>query len=355
MRIRNATEQDLDRIMEIYESARRFMAEHGNPDQWGATNWPPEALIRKDISDGNSYVCLNDTDHVIGTFFFTLGADIEPTYRKITEGRWLDDSPYGVVHRIASDGSEKGVGAFCIGWAYDQCGHLRIDTHNDNTVMQNLVRKLGFVHCGTIHVEEDNAPRLAYEKSEAIAGLRRKERMIYYQDEELVIRNMEEGDARVFYEEYLAQGWHPDLSVYTQRLKDQAEGKCIALTAVYRGHPAGSVYVYLTPHGGPFKDKGWPEIHDFSVLQKYQRRGIGGRLMDAAEKIAAQHADTVWLGVGLCDSYGSAQRMYIKRGFIPDGSGVWYQGKQCVQYETVCTVDDDLILYLSKKLPGDRP
>ena len=66
-------------------------------------------------------------------------------------------------------------------------------------------------------------------------------KMIYYQDEELVIRNMEEGDARVFYEEYLAQGWHPDLSVYTQRLKDQAEGKCIALTAVYRGHPAGSV------------------------------------------------------------------------------------------------------------------
>ena len=178
--------------------------------------------------------------------------------------------------------------------------------------------------------------------------------MVYYQDEELVIRNMEEGDAKIFYEEYLAQGWHPDLSVYTQRLKDQAEGKCIALTAVYRGHPAGYVYVYLTPHGGPFRDKGWPEIHDFSVLQKYQRRGIGSRLMDAAEQVAAQYADTVWLGVGLCDSYGSAQRMYIKRGFIPDGSGVWYQDKQCVQYETVCTVDDDLILYLSKKLPGDR-
>ena len=49
---------------------------------------------------------------------------------------------------------------------------------------------------------------------------------------------------------------------------------------------------------------------------------------------------------------GSAQRIYVKRGFIPDGSGVWYQGKQCVQYETNCTVDDDLILYFSKKLRG---
>ena len=54
--------------------------------------------------------------------------------------------------------------------------------------------------------------------------------------------------------------------------------------------------------------------------------------------------------VALCDSYGTAQRMYVKRGYIPDGSGVWYQGRQCVQYETVCTVDDDLILFFSKQL-----
>ncbi len=171
MRIRHSTEQDLNRIMEIYELARQFMAKHGNPDQWGPTNWPPEALIRSDISDGNSYVCINDTGYVIGTFFFMHGADIEPTYRKITEGNWLDNSPYGVVHRIASDGSEKGIGTFCINWAYDQCRHLRIDTHNDNIIMQSLVRKLGFVHCGTIYVEEDNAPRMAYEKSDTIMGL----------------------------------------------------------------------------------------------------------------------------------------------------------------------------------------
>ena len=169
MKIRKSSLRDLGRMMEIYARARRFMAQHGNPDQWGPTHWPPESQIRKDISDGSSYVCLNDEGNVIGTFFFVQGADIEPTYRKITDGSWLDNSPYGVVHRIASDGSEKGVGAFCINWAYDQCGHLRIDTHGDNTVMQNLVRKLGFVHCGTIYVEEDDAQRLAYEKSGIIA------------------------------------------------------------------------------------------------------------------------------------------------------------------------------------------
>ena len=76
---------------------------------------------------------------------------------------WRDEDPYGVVHRIAADGSEKGIGAFCLNWAYGQCKHLRIDTHPDNTVMQGLLTKLGFTRRGIIHVEEDNDPRYAYD------------------------------------------------------------------------------------------------------------------------------------------------------------------------------------------------
>lgn len=174
--------------------------------------------------------------------------------------------------------------------------------------------------------------------------------MIYFEDGKLTVRNMESKDARVFTDEFTAQGWHPEIAGYMARLQDQDEGKCIALTAEFEGSQAGYVYVYLYANEGPFKDKKWPIIVDFNVLEKYQRRGIGNRLMDVAEQIAGEYADTVCLGVGLCDSYGAAQRMYVKRGYIPDGSGVWYQGKQCVQYETVCTVDDDLILFLSKKL-----
>ncbi len=164
MRIRKTTERDLDRVMEIYAYARKFMAEHGNPKQWGATNWPPEQVIHNDIKEDNSFVCINDSGKVIGTFYFTVGKDIEPCYREIFDGKWLDDSPYGVVHRIATDGSEKGIGSFCINWAFDQCGHIRIDTHGDNKVMQGMLKKLGFKHCGTVFVEEDNDPRLAFEK-----------------------------------------------------------------------------------------------------------------------------------------------------------------------------------------------
>ena len=158
-------ENDVARIMDIYAYAREQMAKNGNPNQWGPTNWPPEHLIRQDIETGNSYVCENDEGEVIGTFYYICGKDIEPTYRDITDGSWLDESPYGVVHRLAADGSERGIGAYSINWAFDQCGHMRIDTHGDNKVMQHLVAKLGFVHCGTIYVEEDDYPRLAFEKT----------------------------------------------------------------------------------------------------------------------------------------------------------------------------------------------
>ena len=65
MQIRHATEEDFPRMMEIYAYARQFMADHGNPNQWGPTNWPPEALIHQDIAQGCSYVCEED-GRVIG-------------------------------------------------------------------------------------------------------------------------------------------------------------------------------------------------------------------------------------------------------------------------------------------------
>ena len=170
MKIRKTTENDLTRIMEIYAYARKFMAEHGNPNQWGPTNWPPEWLIKEDIEKGCSYVCESDNGSVIGTFFFNQGKEIEPNYIDIVDGNWTGSSTYGVVHRIASDGSEKGVGSFCLKWAFDKCGNLRIDTHGDNKVMQNMLKKNGFVHCGTIHVDEDDNPRMAFEKMDQSAN-----------------------------------------------------------------------------------------------------------------------------------------------------------------------------------------
>lgn len=165
MDIRHSEEKDIARIMEIYEYARDFMKKTGNPKQWGATNWPPEPLIRQDIRTGHSYVCEED-GRVVGTFYFYQGKEAEPGYAAIEDGAWIGGDEYGVVHRVAGDGSVKGIGTFCLNWAYGQCGHLRIDTHPDNRVMQSLLEKLGFQKCGVVHVPEDSDPRYAYEKLE---------------------------------------------------------------------------------------------------------------------------------------------------------------------------------------------
>jgi RimJ/RimL family protein N-acetyltransferase len=159
MNIRKAEMADLELLMEKYEKARAFMVEHGNPEQWG-TSYPPRELVVRDIQNGDCYVCEAE-GRIVGVFYYKEGTD--PTYQVITEGKWNAEGPYGVVHRITSDGSVKGTATFCLEWAFEQCGNLRIDTHRENRVMQKLLKKSGFEYCGKIRTEADSE-RLAYQK-----------------------------------------------------------------------------------------------------------------------------------------------------------------------------------------------
>lgn len=173
--------------------------------------------------------------------------------------------------------------------------------------------------------------------------------MIYYQNDTLIIRDFQESDVEPITAGEVAQGWHATADKYVMRLRHQREGKAIALAAEYQGQPVGYINVYPDSQWGAFAGMGYPEIVDFGVLERCRKLGIGTKLMDAAEAIAARYSDTVYLGVGLHSGYGSAQRMYVKRGYVPDGSGAWYQDKVWPQYTNCCN-DDDLVLYLSKKL-----
>ena len=174
--------------------------------------------------------------------------------------------------------------------------------------------------------------------------------MIYYEQDGLRIRDMEAADIPVFVYEELAQGWFGvSPEKLEMRLTHRKEGKCVLLAAEANGEQAGYVSVYRNASAGPFADKNIPEIVDFNVLVKFRGNGYGWKLMDVCEEIAAQHCDRVCLGVGLYKDYGRAQRMYVKRGYIPDGTGVWYRDKNIEPYEECCN-DDDLVLYLSKNL-----
>lgn len=161
MEITLAREEDLPQILEIYAAARDFMVRTGNPRQWAARGWPPEELIRQDISREKCRVC-REENRLLGVFYYRFGEDIDPTYRQIRGDGWIWKGPYGVVHRIAArEGS--GAGRFCLRWAMEQAGHLRIDTHPDNRVMRRTLESLGFSYRGIIFVAEDNDPRYAYE------------------------------------------------------------------------------------------------------------------------------------------------------------------------------------------------
>ena len=156
--ITQANLSQLSPIMAIYERAREFMAKTGNPDQWGMA-YPPEDMIRQDILNGKCYVNLRD-GNICAVFYFAIEED--PTYGYI-EGAWLNDAPYGVIHRIAVGESGTGTAAECFQFAFEQCENLRIDTHEKNIPMQRCLAKNGFQRCGMIYLE-DGDPRIAYQK-----------------------------------------------------------------------------------------------------------------------------------------------------------------------------------------------
>lgn len=164
----------------------------------------------------------------------------------------------------------------------------------------------------------------------------------------IVIRQMRETDAEVFARGECAQGWHSSEDKLRMRLRDQAAGKCVPLVAELNGEPAGYLSVYFSAEHGPFRDQGIPELMDFAVLEKFRRRGVGSALMDAAEEMAFARSRVISIGVGLHAGYGSAQRMYVRRGYIPDGSGVWFEDAPAKPYAP-CVNGDDLVLYFSRE------
>ena len=156
--IRPAAMDDLPELLALYAKARDFMAAHGNPTQWGNSS-PAVWVLEEDMRRKRLFICERE-GKVCGVFAFPIGAD--PTYEKVEGGGWLSDAPYGTIHRLAGEETERGIFEECLSWCRKQIGHIRIDTHENNGIMRHLIEKNGFVRCGIIHVA-DGSPRIAYE------------------------------------------------------------------------------------------------------------------------------------------------------------------------------------------------
>jgi len=160
MEIRRAEPAELELLLDLYDRGRRFMRRSGNPNQW-INGYPDRALIQEDIRLGRSYLAL-EGGAPAGAFCFFYGERVEPSYGEI-DGAWLDDGPYGVMHRVVSSGRVPGLVAACAAWCLDRCPSLRIDTHRDNAPMRRALERCGFRYCGVI-VIDDGSQRLAYQK-----------------------------------------------------------------------------------------------------------------------------------------------------------------------------------------------
>ena len=162
------------------------------------------------------------------------------------------------------------------------------------------------------------------------------------------IRTMQTSDVKELSQGFINQGWSGREEILARYFLEQECGEREVLVAEVEGALAGYITILPCAKQGPFAGMD-PELSDFNVFEPFQNQGIGNFLMEEAENRVKLFSDKVTLGVGLHSGYGPAQRLYIKRGYIPDGSGVWYQNHRPVM-DATCEDIGDLVLYLSKDL-----
>ena len=162
------------------------------------------------------------------------------------------------------------------------------------------------------------------------------------------IRKMQESDIKDLSRGFISQGWPGREEILARYFLEEESGEREVLVAEIDGAVAGYVTILPSAKHGPFAEV-YPELSDFNVFEPFRNQGVGNQLLEEAEKRVKLVSIKVSLGVGLHSGYGAAQRLYIKRGYIPDGTGVWYQNQPLEMNATIQN-NDDLVLYLSKEL-----
>ncbi len=143
--------------------------------------------------------------------------------------------------------------------------------------------------------------------------------------------------------------WNKSESLYFKYLKEQKSNKRLVLIAILDNKFAGYLTIVWKSKYAPFKCKKIPEIVDLNVLPKYRQNKIGTNLMNKAEEIIKQKSKEAGIGVGLAPGYRFAQKMYVKRGYIPDGLGIDFKDKK-VKFGQKVVADDSLVLHFIKRL-----
>ena len=164
-----------------------------------------------------------------------------------------------------------------------------------------------------------------------------------------IIRLLEREDIPQIAQAFQQLGWNKPASQHERYLMQQDLGVRAVYVAFVDEQFAGYLTICWKSSYKPFLNRTIPEIVDFNVLPRFRRMGIGTQLMDRAECEIAKVSSIAGIGVGVTSDYGAAQRLYILRGYIPDGLGLHWRGHH-IRYREEILVDDDLALYLTKEL-----
>lgn len=163
--LRKAQPQEFGQAMELIEQGRAYLKAQGI-DQW-QQGYPDADCIRGDLAAGKGYF-FTDGKEILG--YLCIDLDGEPAYQDI-KGSWLTgrNAGYMVIHRLAFDAKCRGRGlaAQVFRLAESMCreigiGSIRIDTDEENKIMQRVLEKSGFLFCGTIWFA--NSIKIAFEK-----------------------------------------------------------------------------------------------------------------------------------------------------------------------------------------------
>ena len=165
----------------------------------------------------------------------------------------------------------------------------------------------------------------------------------------LTIRNLVSEDCVVIAEAFTQQGWNKPVEQFERLLAEADDGMRKVLVAELDGEFAGYLNVVWKSAYPPFRDRSIPEITDLNVLIKFRKRGVAGKLLDEAESLISHRSETAGIRVGLTADYGSAQRLYVRSGYVPDGFGLSYDC-QPLHYGETATADDDLTLGFVKQV-----
>jgi GNAT superfamily N-acetyltransferase len=169
----------------------------------------------------------------------------------------------------------------------------------------------------------------------------------------IAIKTLTLSDIPFLVDAFQKANWQKPAPLFEKYYQEQQQAERVVWLAYFQDQIAGYVTLKWTSLYKPFAQKQIPEIMDLNVLPSFRKFGIGSTLLTAAEEKAASQHSHVGLGVGLYGGqdggYGQAQRLYIKRGYIPDGLGVTY-GYKPVDPGKMVSLDDDLILWFTKQI-----